>query len=208
MLTLHHSPMACSLASRLALIEAELPHEVAIVRTWKDEQKSDAYRAINPRGKVPALQTGDEVLTESIAILPYIADLAPDKHLMPQAGTIERAKAQAWLSFLSSTLHVAMNQAMFAPAGCDNELARQAAITRVATALADIDKHLEGRDFLLDAFSVCDLYLFVLTSWRGTPALAGKLASYPNIDRFQQAMFARPGVGAVMAEEFKARLQA
>lgn len=208
MLTLHHSPMACSLASRLALMEAGLPHQVAIVRTWKDEQKSDAYRAINPRGKVPALQIGDDVLTESTAILPYIADLAPDAHLLPPAGTIERARAQAWLSFLSSTLHVALAQAMFTPAGCDNDTARDAAITRVATAFADIDKHLEGRDFLLDAFSVCDLYLFVFASWRGSPALAGKLPSYPNIDRFQQAMLARPGVGAVMAEEFKARLQA
>lgn len=208
MLTLHHAPMACSLASRLALIEAGLPHEVAIVRTWKDEQKSDAYRAINPRGKVPTLQTGDDVLTESTAILPYIADLAPDKHLLPPAGTLDRAKAQAWLSFLSSTLHVAMNQAMFAPVGCDNEVARDAAIARVTAALTDIDNHLEGRDYLLDAFSVCDLYLFVFASWRASPALAGKLPAFANIDRFQQAVFARPGVAALMAEEFKARMQA
>jgi glutathione S-transferase len=205
MLILHHSPMACSLASRLALIEAGLPHKIEIVRTWKDEQKTDAYRAINPRGKVPALQTEDGVITESTAILPYIADLAPNARLLPPAGTIERAKAQAWLSFLSSTLHTALSQVMFAPAGCDNDTAREAATTRVAGAFADIDEHLEGRSFVLDAFGVCDLYLLVFTTWRASPALAGKLPAFANLDRFQRTMFARPGILPAVMEEMKQR---
>src|ERR1700741_4404601 len=105
MLRLHHAPMACSLASRLALLEADLPHEIVFVDTLAGEQRTDAYRRVNPRGQVPALQTPDGVLVESAAILPYIADLAPEKCLFPPAGSFDRAQGQAWLSFLSSTLH-------------------------------------------------------------------------------------------------------
>lgn len=208
MLILHHAPMACSLASRLALIESGLRHTVATVRTWQGEQKSDAYRAINPRGKVPALQTDDGVITESIAILSYIADLAPAAKLLPPAGQLERAKALAWLSFLSSTLHASLNQALFPPPGSDNEIAQAAALERVANAFADVDKHLAGRDHLLDAFSACDLYLLVFTTWRGSPALAGKLPVFANIDRFQQKMMTRPGILPAIMEDMKLRASA
>lgn len=207
MLRLHHSPMACSLASRLALIEAGLPHEVVTVRTWKGEQKSDAYRAINPRGKVPALETDDGILTESTAILPYIAGLAPDKELLPPVGTFERAVAQSWLSFLSSTLHASLSQAMFAPSGCDNDAAREAALARVIAAFGEIDAHLTGRAHILHAFSVCDLYLLVFATWRAAPALAGRLPTFAHIDRFQQTMLARPGLMSVIGEEMKLRAE-
>jgi len=207
MLRLHHSPMACSLASRLALMEAGLPHEIAIVRTWKGEQKSDAYRAINPRGKVPALETNDGILTESTAILPYIAGLAPQKHLVPPAGTFERAVAQSWLSYFSSTLHASLSQAMFAPPGCDNDTAREAALARVIAAFGDIDSHLTGREHVLDAFSVCDLYLLVFATWRVAPTFAGRLPAFAQIDRFQQAMLARPGLMSVIGEEMKLRAE-
>jgi glutathione S-transferase len=189
-------------------MEAGIPHQIALVRTWRDEQKTDAYRTINPRGKVPALQTDSGVITESTAILPYIADLVPNAHLLPPSGTIERAKAQAWLSFFSSTLHVAMNQAMFAPIGCDSETGREASTARVIAALADIEHHLEGRDFVLDTFSVCDLYLLVFTTWRASPALAGALPEFPNLDRFQQAILARPGILPTIIEEMKQRAAA
>jgi len=208
MLRLHHAPLACSLASRLALVEAGLPHEIAFVNTAGGEQLSEAYRRINPRGQVPALETDEGVLTESTAILPYIADLAPEKHLFPPAGTFARAQAQAWLSYLSSTLHVALARAMFPPPGCDNPPARAAALDRVAGAFRDVDRHLEGRDHLLEAFSVCDLYLLVFSLWRAAPMLADKLPALPNIDRAQQKHLARPGLGAIVGEEMQLRAKA
>jgi glutathione S-transferase len=208
MLRLHHAPMACSLASRFALALSGLPHEIAVVRTTRGEQKTPAYLRINRRGKVPALETDQGVLTESTAILPYIADLAPDAGLMPAAGTFQRAQAQSWLSFLSSTLHAALSAAMFPPPGCDNEAASLAALERVAAALADIDARLEGRDHLLDAFSVCDLYLLTFLLWRAAPAFAGRLPAYPNLDRFQQALLARPDLVAILGEEMKLRSEA
>jgi glutathione S-transferase len=203
MLRLHHAPLACSLASRLALAESGRPHEVVFVDT-----KSEAYRRINPRGQVPALETDEGVLTESTAILPYVADLAPEKRLVPASGTFARAKAQAWLSFLSSTLHVALARALFSPPGCDSAEAEAAALAKVATALQDADAHLEGRKHLLDEFSVCDLYLFVFGLWRMAPALSGKLPHFPNLDRVQQNILARPGFGAIVGEELQRRERA
>ena len=205
MLRLHHAPLACSLASRLALVESGLAHEIAFVDTARGEQKSAAYLAINPRGQVPALETDEGVLTESTAILPYIADLAPEKRLLPPAGTLARAKAQSWLSFLSSSLHVALARAMFPPPGCDSAEAQAAALARVSGAYLDVDAHLAGRDHLLDTFSVCDLYLLVFGLWRAHPALAGKLPPLANLDQAQQKLLARPGLGAILAEEMQLR---
>jgi glutathione S-transferase len=202
MLRLHHSPMACSLASRFALLEAGVPHEVTIVRTWRGENKSEAFLRINPRGQVPVLETDEGVLTESTAILPYIADLAPAAALFPAAGTFARAQGQAWLSFLSSTVHVSMAAAMFSPAGSE---AQSAALTRLICAFQNVESRLADRSELLDQFSICDLYLAVFALWRASPALAGKLPSLPSIDRLQEKVLARPGFFAVVGEDMKTR---
>lgn len=203
MLRLHHAPLACSFASRLALYESGLPHEVVFVDT-----KSEAYRAINPRGQVPALETDDGVLTESAAILPYIADLSPANRLFPPAGTFARAQGHVWLSFLSSTLHVALARALFAQPGCDNPQAEAAALARAIAAYRDVDARLEGREHLLDEFSVCDLFLLVFALWRAAPAFSGKLPPLLNLDRLQQRLLARPGVGAMVGEEMQLRMKA
>lgn len=203
MLRLHHSPLACSLASRFALAETGLPHEIVVVRTARGENRNPAYLQVNPRGKVPALQTEDGILTESSAILPYIADLSPG--LLPPAGGFARAQAQAWLSFLSSTVHTAFTGVLRAEAfeSCDVEAVRAVHVARLQAALDEIDAHLATRDHLLDAFSVCDLYLLVFLLWRGAPQVAGRLRPLANLDRFQQHMLSRPAVASVMGEEMK-----
>ena len=210
MLRLHHAPMACSLATRFTLAEAGLPHDIAIVRTARGENRTAAYLAINPRGKVPALQTDDGVLTESTAILPFVADLAPDARLLPPLGSFARAQAQAWLSFISSTVHTAYTGALRAEAfeGCDVEAVRNLHLARLQAALQEVDAHLAERDFLLDDLSVCDLYLLVFLLWRGAPAVAGRLAPLPNLDQFQQRMLARPALAAVLGEEMKLMAEA
>lgn len=208
MLRLHHAPMACSLASRFALAEAALPHEIAIVRTSRGENRTPAYLAINPRGKVPALETERGVLTESTAILPYIADLAPAAGLIP-GEPFARAQAQAWLSYLSSTVHAAYTGLIRAEAfeGCDPDAIRAVHLQRLAEALGFVDAHLVGRDWLLDAFSVCDLYLLVFALWRAAPAAAGRLPPLPNLDAFQQRLLSRPVLAAILGEEMQLRAQ-
>lgn len=205
MIRLYHSPMACSLASRLALIESGLPHVVAIVRTWRGEQKAPEYLAINPRGKVPALATDAGVLTESIAILCHIAVLAPARNLLPGAGGFARSEAHSWLSFLSSSLHAAMTDPLFPRPGCENGAAREGTLARLSGVLATINERLSESEWLLKSFSVCDLYLAVFSTWRLAPQLAGALPDFPAIDRLQAAVLARPGLGAAFAEDMKMR---
>jgi glutathione S-transferase len=197
--------MACSLASRLALIESRLPHQVVIVNTARGEQKTEAYMHINPRGKVPALETDDGVLTESAAILAYISDLVPAKGLLPAPGTFARAQGQSWLAFLSSTLHPAFRAVVFPVEGCDGDVARQASFARLVAAYQDADRCLEGREHVLDAFGMCDLYMLVFALWRMAPGLQGKLPALPNLDRLQAGLLARPGLAAVVSEDMKLR---
>lgn len=203
-LRLHHAPMACSLASRLALMEAGLPHEVVVVHTTRGEQKTDAYRRINPRGQVPALETNEGVLTESTAILPYIADLAPDRALLPPPGSFERAQAQMWLSYLSSTVHAAYG-GLLKPDLAPVRPVREVFQAQLVAALQGIDAHLAGREYMLDRFSVVDLYLLVFSLWR---AIAGPLPAMPNLDAFQMRMLARPGIGPTIGEEMRLRAEA
>ncbi|HRD45081.1 MAG TPA: glutathione S-transferase N-terminal domain-containing protein [Caulobacter sp.] len=206
-LRLHHSPMACSLASRFALAESGLDHEIVVVRTRTGEHLTEAYGRINPRRKVPALETGGGVVTESSAILPLIADLAPDAGLLP-SDPIARAQAQSWIGFLASTVHPAFTRSMFPERFTTDadgaEGVRGGALEALASALSSIDAHLAGREHLLDAFSVCDLYLTVFLLWRRGPALAGRLPDLPNLDAFQQRVLARPAVAAALGEDMKA----
>ena len=208
MLVLYHAPLACSLASRLALHESGLPHKIEFVHTTRGEQNAASYQRINPRQQVPALVTDNGVLTESTAILPYIADLVPEKGLLPSADAFARARAQSWLSFLSSTVHAAFGAAAMPKAGADNDTALNAAIERLAKAYRDVDTHLDGKDHLLESFSVCDIYLSVFALWRSAPAVAGKLPSFSNIDRLQQSVLGRPGYLAIIGEEVKLRSDA
>lgn len=205
-LTLHHSPMACSLASRFALAEAGLAHEIAVVRTRDGEHLTEAYGRINPRRKVPALATDQGVLTESSAILQYIAALAPEAGLLP-TDPFAKAQAQSWIGYLASTVHPAFSSAMFPerftadPEGA--EALRTKSLETLTTALSSIEAHLAGRETLLDAFSVCDLYLTVFLLWRRGPALAGRLPDLPNLDAFQQRVLARPAIAATLGDDMR-----
>jgi glutathione S-transferase len=208
-LTLFHAPLSCSLASRLALFESGLPHTVEVVHTSKGEHLTEAYGRVNPRRKVPALMTGEGVITESTAILPYIADQAPDKALLPPPGTFQRAQAQAWLGFLATSVHAAYASAMF-PERVSGEAAvaealRASALEALIKALSDLDQHLAQREFILDAFSLCDLYALVFCLWRGGPALAGRLPPLANLDAVQGRLMARPGLMPIVGQDLAAR---
>src|SRR3546814_19898309 len=92
MLKLYYNPGSCSLASHAALEEAGLPYAAELIDLTQNAQFSDAYRQKNPWARVPALQTGDDVLTENIAILNHIAELVPDKALLT-TSVLARARA-------------------------------------------------------------------------------------------------------------------
>src|SRR5262249_18383028 len=113
---LYYSPGACSLAPHIALREAKKPFELVRVdlKTRRTVHGVD-FTSINPKGYVPAVDLGDgETLTEAPPILQYIADLVPEMHLAPPAGTFARYRLQEWLGFIGTELHKQFSP-LFAP---------------------------------------------------------------------------------------------
>src|SRR6266568_910001 len=99
---LYFSPGACSLSPHIVLREAGLPFELERVNLGAKKTASGTdYLEVNPKGYVPALGLDDgNVITEGPAIVQYLADLAPEKKLVPAAGTFDRVRLQEWLNFI------------------------------------------------------------------------------------------------------------
>ena len=197
---LYFSPLACSLASRITVYEAGAESAVALQRVdTKTQTTADGadYRAINPKGMVPALRTsGGDILTENAAILPFIADQFPGANLAPVSG-IERSRLAQWLSFIGSELHKTVFTPLLSPKANDGAktFARDAAADR----LAYLDAHLTGRDYLLDRFSVADAYLTAVLNW--APFVGIDLKTWPNVAAYYARVAARPHVARAMQEE-------
>jgi glutathione S-transferase len=107
MLTLFYAPHTCSLASHIALEEAGAEYELRRIDFAKREQQSSDYVALNPKARVPALATPQGVLTETPAMLAYIAQMFPASGLAPLHDPFAFAQVQAFNSYLCSSVHVA-----------------------------------------------------------------------------------------------------
>lgn len=196
---LYYSPGACSLSPHIVLCEAGLDFTIEKVnlRTKETESGRD-FSAINPKGYVPALELdGGEVLTEGPAIVQYVADLAPEKKLIPPAGTLARARVQEWLNFIGTELHKNFTP-LFNPASTDD--IRNAAQANIARRLPIAATALDAHPYLIgDSFSVADAYLFTVLSWTGFVKV--DITPWPSLAAFVERMKARPGVQAALAAE-------
>ena len=180
---LYFSPLACSMATRVALYEA-----------------GSDFRTVNPIGLVPTLRTDEGVvLTENAAILQYVADRFPQSGLGATAG-IERTRLHQWLCFIGTELH----KSLFVPL-LDRKAPQDAkayALEKNLSRLDLLDNHLEGRDFLLDHFSVADAYLVTVINWTmATPPI--ELAKWPNLKAHYERLRQRPSIARAIAEEFE-----
>jgi glutathione S-transferase len=206
MLRLFYSPLACSLSCHIALEEAGLPYEAVEINTKTGANLSDRYRAVNPLGKVPALEIDKRVLTEAAAIMSYVADQAPDKQLLPKAGTVMRAVAHEWLNFLSSTVHIAFRPVFrperFAEDPTCIDAIRRTGISGVAAALKHADAKLGTAKYSLgDAFSLCDGYLLVFYLWSKREPLAGSIPEFPALRATAARVLTRSAVQSAMKAE-------
>src|SRR5579862_1437898 len=162
---LYFSPLACSLATRIALYEAGQAANYLEVdpKTKLVQNDGSDFREINPLGLVPTLRTDDGlVLTENAAILQYVADRFPQAGLGTSLG-IERSRLHQWLCFIGTELH----KGLFVPL-LDRKAPQEVKTYTLGKSLSRLDyleNHLNGREFLLDHFTVADAYLVTVINW-------------------------------------------
>ena len=198
---LHYKPGACSMAAHITLNEIGAPFDLDKTDTETGKTESGGeFRTISPNGYVPALVTaGGDVITENPAVLQFLADQAPDTGLAPMNGTLERARLQEILNFVSSELHKA-----FGPffSGTDLDLnTRVKSEASVARRIDHIERSLsDDRPYLLgETFSVADAYAFVVLNW--TNFVGIDLAPWPKTRVYMERVAARPAVVKTMVTE-------
>lgn len=205
MITLYYHRGACSTSNHFALEEAGVDYEAIEVHLDRlDDPIAVKVRTLNPMAMTPVLVLDDDtVLTQNAATLAYIADLAPEKKLLPARGTIERAQADSWMSFVASDLHPTIIEYIYKalPETEDQKEKTQAFYDkRVTRRLKVLDDRLADRDFILgDQYSVIDGYALVVLNW-SVPAQIS-LEAYPNIKRYMARIEARPIIQHVRALE-------
>jgi glutathione S-transferase len=195
---LYFAPLACSMASRIALYEAggtATFHQVD-TRTGRLTNGSD-FALINPMRQVPVLRTDTgEVLTENAVVLRHIAAQYPAAGLGPDADDTGH-RLEQWLSFIGTELHKLVFIPLLDPTS--NDGAREFARSKIDRRFGHLNAHLAGRAFLLDRFSVADAYLVTVLIWAGFRDVA--LASWPALRDYNDRIRARPSVTRAMADE-------
>ena len=199
---LYFSPMACSMATRIALYEAgtEASYFEVDPKTKRVLHDGTDFLGVNPLGLVPTLRGDDgEILTENAAILQYVAERFPDSDIAAGAGS-QRTRLQQWLCFIGTELHKALFIPLLDPkAGTET---KAWALARGTSRLDYLDNYLQGRDFLLDRFSVADAYLATVINWTmATPQL--DFSKWPAIKAYHKRLRERPSIARAVAEEFE-----
>jgi glutathione S-transferase len=200
MIKLYYAPGSCSLASHITLEEAGADYAVERIDTAANQQQSPEYKAINPKGRVPAMVTDRGVLTETPAILAFIAHSHPKAALAP-ADPFAYAQMQAFNSYLCSTVHVAHAHKGRGTRWADDPAAiaemKRKVPESVGACFDLIEKGLDGPWAMGDAFTVSDPYLFTLSGWMEGDGL--DLSRYPKVMDHRRRMLERPAVRKVMA---------
>lgn len=203
MLTLYYAPGTCALASHLALEYAGAGYEAVRVDFSSKQQQSPEYLRLNPKGRVPALVTDRGVLTETPALLLYIAQAYPQAHLAPE-GPFELARLNEFNSYLCSTVHIAHAHRMRGYRWADDEQAIEAMKRKVPQNIGDcfelIEQHLfKGPWVMGEHFTVCDPYLFTLAGWMKADGV--EMARFPRVADHHARMAADPVVVKVLAAQ-------
>ena len=204
MFKLYFAPGTCALASHIALAEAGAAYTTVKLDFKANQQNSPEYLAINPKGRVPSLVTDRGVLTETPAMLAYIAQSFPLAKLAPLDEPFEFAKVQAFNSYLCSSVHVAhahkgrgyrwaTDEASFADM-------KRMIPKSVGASFALIERDmLKGPWVMGEQYTICDPYLYTLAGWLEGDSV--DLSTLPWVMAHRQRMSERPAVKKVLAEE-------
>jgi len=201
MLGFFHAPGSCSLGIRVILEEIGAPYKLHRIDLAKGEQRGDAFRALNPKGKVPALRLSDGAcLTEFQAIAFWLAQSHPQAGLLP-AGPEAQARVMEALDFMVGSVHMrgftlALVPGKFVTDPKAQEELRAHGLSVASDGLAHLADRMGEGDWLLGAYGIADAALFYLTCWAGH--LGMELPA--PLAEFHQCMLARPAVQRALAD--------
>jgi len=196
---LYYSPGACSLSPHIALKEAGLPFDlVKVDLKAKTLEDGSDYKAINPKGQVPALGLDNgELLTEGPVIVQMVADKVPGKNLVPSHGTADRYRMQEWLNFIGNELHKSFGPLFGAPL---SDEAKTFFRNRIAAKFAYVDEQLAGKDYLMGkTFTVPDGYLYTMLRW--ADGMKIDVSNLKNLVAYKERVATRPKVQEALAAE-------
>jgi glutathione S-transferase len=204
MIKLYGSHGTVSLVTHIALEELGLEYEFVALSIKDGEHLAPAYRAVHSLARVPALElSSGEVLTETPALLAYLAELAPEAGLMP-SDRLGRARAAEWMSLLSSAVHVAFisfyRPTRFMDDVDAGETLRRDGKVRFFELLRHVEQKLPDAGFLLgESYTLCDAYVTVFYLWARWFELP--VSELPRYTRLAQAVLSRPAVARTLVQE-------
>ena len=203
MLKIFAAPGSIALASVIMLEEVEADYELTILDFSRNEQKEPAYQSVNPKGRVPALITESGVLTETPAILLYIAKRFGSDSLVGAHDPFVFAKIQEFNSYLASTVHVAHAHRLRGSRWTDDPQAIEALKKKVPESMTQVIRLIE--DDLLkgpwthgEAYTICDPYLFTISSWLESDGV--DTTTLPRLMAHRKNMLARPATQAALSQ--------
>jgi glutathione S-transferase len=204
MFKLYYAPGTCARASHIALQDAGADYMVERVDFKSNQQNSPQYLAINAKGRVPALVTERGILTETPAMLAFIAQSFPQSHLAPLDDAFAFAQVQAFNSYLCATVHVAhahrMRGARWATEESSFADMKRRVPQTVGACFALIERDmLKGPWVMGEHYTICDPYLYTIAGWLEGDGV--DLAVLPKVVDHRKRMSERPAVKKVLAEE-------
>jgi glutathione S-transferase len=199
---LYYAAHTCALASHIALEDAGAEYSTVRIDFAANEQRSPEYLAINPKGRVPALVTGRGILTETPAMLAYIAQSFPGARLAPLDDPFAFAEVQAFNSYLCATLHVAHAHRMRGTRWADDPAAIEAMKRKVPDSVGACYELIEGKMLrgpwvMGDSYTICDPYLFTVAQWMEGDSIDP--SRFPKVNDHRQRMSERAAVRKAIA---------
>src|ERR1700761_3841019 len=200
MIKLYYATHTCALASHIALEEAGAEYETVRISFAKEEQRKPEYLAINPKGRVPAMVTDKGILTETPAMLAFIAQSFPQAKLAPIDDPFAFTEVQAFNSYLCSTVHINHAHRPRGSRWADEASAVEAMKKKVPeTMAASFDliesKMMKGPWVMGDTYTICDPYLFTLAGWLEGDSV--DIGRFPKIKAHRDRVAERPAVSKV-----------
>lgn len=200
MLVFYYAKNSAAYAPHILLEDVEANYEAIKIDFVGGEQRSSSYLKINPKGRVPSLATDQGILTETPAILAYIAQTHPERGMAPETP-FEFAVAQAFNCYIASTVHVAHAHKHRGARWANDAIAHEHMRAKVHQNMTDcatvIEQHyLKGPWVLGDRYSMCDPYLALVTRWLDDDGV--NVEQFPKIAAHSLAINERPSMRSIL----------